>query len=102
MNDRVLEKCRTGIEGVDDITSGGLPKGRPTLVAGTAGCGKTLFPLEFLIRGATQEELNRLLKQEKRRLNTLEQSRQELARQRHADDARAANGNGHQHEKAKG
>jgi circadian clock protein KaiC len=49
-----LEKTPTGISGFDEITFGGLPKGRPTLIAGTAGCGKTLFALEFLIRGATQ------------------------------------------------
>ena len=48
-----LEKTPTGISGFDEITYGGLPKNRPTLVAGTAGCGKTLFSLEFLIRGAT-------------------------------------------------
>ena len=40
--------------GLDEITDGGLPKGRPTLVCGGAGCGKTLFAMEFLIRGATQ------------------------------------------------
>jgi circadian clock protein KaiC len=50
----VLEKAATGIEGFDDITGGGLPKGRPSLVCGTAGCGKTLFGMEFLVRGATQ------------------------------------------------
>src|SRR5690606_39015272 len=49
-----LPKASTGIQGLDDITAGGLPKGRPTLVCGTAGCGKTLFGMEFLVRGATQ------------------------------------------------
>jgi circadian clock protein KaiC len=49
-----LEKTCTGISGLDEITGGGLPKGRPTLICGTAGCGKTLFGMEFLIRGATQ------------------------------------------------
>ena len=49
-----LAKVPTGIEGVDEITGGGLPAGRPTLVCGTAGCGKTLFAMEFLVRGATQ------------------------------------------------
>jgi circadian clock protein KaiC len=49
-----LAKAPTGIDGIDQITGGGLPRGRPTLVCGTAGCGKTLFALEFLIRGATQ------------------------------------------------
>jgi circadian clock protein KaiC len=49
-----LEKCLTGITGFDDITRGGVPRGRPTLVCGSAGCGKSLFATEFLIRGATQ------------------------------------------------
>jgi len=49
-----LEKSPTGIDGFDEITSGGLPKGRPTLVCGAAGCGKTLFAVEFLVRGATE------------------------------------------------
>ncbi len=47
-------KSPTGIQGFDEITSGGLPKGRPTLVCGGAGCGKTLFGMEFIVRGATQ------------------------------------------------
>lgn len=51
---KVLEKVQTGIEGFDDITGGGLPKGRPSLFCGTAGCGKTLFAMEFVVRGATQ------------------------------------------------
>src|SRR5947209_2819095 len=50
----VLPKCPTGIEGLDEITQGGLPQGRPTLVCGSAGCGKTLLAMEFLVRGATQ------------------------------------------------
>jgi circadian clock protein KaiC len=49
-----LEKCPTGIAGLDEITGGGLPKGRPTLVVGSAGSGKTLLGMEFLIRGATE------------------------------------------------
>jgi circadian clock protein KaiC len=49
-----LQKVRTGIEGLDEITDGGLPKGRPTLVCGGAGSGKTLLGMEFLVRGATQ------------------------------------------------
>jgi circadian clock protein KaiC len=49
-----LPKASTGIQGLDEITAGGLPRGRPTLVSGGAGSGKTLFGLEFLIRGATQ------------------------------------------------
>ena len=46
-----LEKCPTGIRGLDDITEGGLPQGRPTLVCGGAGCGKTLLAMEFIVRG---------------------------------------------------
>src|ERR1700690_3380392 len=49
-----LPKCPTGIQGLDEITSGGLPRGRPTLVCGGAGCGKTLLAAEFLVRGAVQ------------------------------------------------
>jgi len=49
-----LSKALTGIQGLDEITAGGLPMGRPTLVCGGAGSGKTLFGLEFLVRGATQ------------------------------------------------
>ena len=49
-----LPKCPTGIQGLDEITSGGLPRGRPTLVCGGAGCGKTLLAAEFLVRGAAQ------------------------------------------------
>src|SRR6202049_1164713 len=51
---KVLPKASTGIQGLDEITGGGLPTGRPTLVSGGAGSGKTLFGLEFLVRGATQ------------------------------------------------
>lgn len=49
-----LEKAPTGISGLDEITRGGLPKGRPTLVCGSAGCGKSLLGIEFLIRGIMQ------------------------------------------------
>ncbi len=49
-----LHKSPTGIQGFDEITGGGLPAGRPSLVCGGAGCGKTLFGLEYLVRGATQ------------------------------------------------
>ena len=49
-----LPKCPTGIHGLDEITGGGLPRGRPTLVCGGPGCGKTLFAAEFLVRGAVQ------------------------------------------------
>jgi circadian clock protein KaiC len=48
-----LPKERTGIPGFDEITRGGLPAGRPTLICGSAGAGKTLFAMEFLVRGAT-------------------------------------------------
>lgn len=47
-----LAKSPTGIKGLDEITNGGLPKGRPTLICGPAGCGKTLLAMEFLVRGA--------------------------------------------------
>src|SRR5215471_5477857 len=49
-----LAKAPSGIQGLDEITGGGLPKGRPSLVCGGPGCGKTLFAMEFLVRGATQ------------------------------------------------
>jgi circadian clock protein KaiC len=49
-----LAKAATGIQGLDEITGGGLPRGRPTLICGSAGCGKTLLAMEFLVRGATQ------------------------------------------------
>jgi circadian clock protein KaiC len=48
-----LPKSPTGISGLDEVTGGGLPQGRPTLVCGPAGCGKTLLALEFLVRGIT-------------------------------------------------
>ncbi len=47
-----LAKSLTGIQGLDELTGGGLPTGRPTLVCGGAGCGKTLLSLEFLVHGA--------------------------------------------------
>ncbi|UOQ76804.1 circadian clock protein KaiC [Hymenobacter sp. 5516J-16] len=49
-----LPKTPTGIDGLDEITEGGLPQGRPTLVCGSAGCGKTLMGVEFLVRGIQQ------------------------------------------------
>ncbi|MGH9868080.1 MAG: circadian clock protein KaiC [Candidatus Polarisedimenticolia bacterium] len=49
-----LPKAPTGIQGLDEITGGGLPRGRPTLVCGGPGCGKTLLAVEFLVRGALQ------------------------------------------------
>ncbi|MCW3071953.1 MAG: KaiC-like protein [Bacteroidetes bacterium] len=48
-----LAKTPTGIDGLDEITDGGLPTGRPTLVCGSAGCGKTLMAVQFLIKGIT-------------------------------------------------
>src|ERR1051325_5760778 len=68
-----LAKSPSGINGLDQITRGGLPSGRTSLVCGGAGCGKTLFAIEFLVKGAllydepgvfvafeeTQEELTR-------------------------------------------
>jgi circadian clock protein KaiC len=52
----LLEKTPSGIEGLDTVTGGGLPRGRPTLVCGSPGCGKTLFGLQFLIDGANRGE----------------------------------------------
>lgn len=49
-----IAKSPTGISGLDEITEGGLPAGRPTLVCGAAGCGKTMLAAEFLVRGATE------------------------------------------------
>ena len=46
-----IPKVSTGIEGLDEITSGGFPKGRPVLICGSAGCGKTLFGVQFLVKG---------------------------------------------------
>ena len=51
---RTLRKAATGISGLDEVTGGGLPAGRTTLVCGPAGCGKTLLAMEFLIRGITE------------------------------------------------
>ena len=51
---KTLPKSPTSIQGFDEITGGGLPKNRTTLVCGGAGCGKTLFAMEFLVRGVTQ------------------------------------------------
>ncbi len=52
----ILEKSSSGITGLDEITEGGLPKGRPTLICGSAGCGKTMFAMQFLINGAENGE----------------------------------------------
>ncbi|HET9954685.1 MAG TPA: circadian clock protein KaiC [Polyangiaceae bacterium] len=54
----VVQKSPTGIDGFDEITNGGLPRGRPTLVCGGAGCGKTLFGMHFLVHGATRYNEN--------------------------------------------
>ena len=54
LKQNTLRKSLTGIRGFDEITFGGLPTGRPTLVCGNAGCGKTLFAMEFIIQGAMQ------------------------------------------------
>jgi circadian clock protein KaiC len=51
---RNLPKALTGVQGLDEITGGGLPRGRPTLICGSAGAGKTLLAMEFLVRGATE------------------------------------------------
>ncbi len=53
---RTIAKVSTGIEGLDEITGGGFPRGRPTLVCGGPGCGKTLLALEFLAHGAEHGE----------------------------------------------
>jgi circadian clock protein KaiC len=50
----VVRKSPTGIRGLDEVTQGGLPRGRPTLLCGSAGCGKTLFGMTFLYNGAVQ------------------------------------------------
>ena len=50
---QLLAKAKTGIHGLDEITDGGLPQGRPTLICGGPGCGKTLMAMEFIVRGAT-------------------------------------------------
>ncbi len=49
-----LRKCPTGISGLDEITYGGLPWGRPTLLCGTPGCGKTVLAMEFIVRGVEE------------------------------------------------
>lgn len=49
----IFPKSQTGIQGLDDITTGGLPKNRPTLILGNTGCGKTIMAMEFLVNGIT-------------------------------------------------
>ncbi len=56
LNKITLKKSSSGIEGLDQITEGGLPKGRPTLICGSAGCGKTMFAMQFLVHGAENNE----------------------------------------------
>jgi len=67
-----LPKAPTGIDGLDEITEGGLPLGRPTLVCGSAGCGKTLMAIEFLVRGVQEFD-------EPGVLMTFEETAEELA-----------------------
>src|SRR5258707_141336 len=50
----VFPKSQTGVDGLDEITGGGFPKGRPTLICGSAGCGKTLMGIQFLVKGITE------------------------------------------------
>src|SRR6187431_1178915 len=69
---RGLAKAPSGISGLDEITRGGLPRGRPTLVCGSAGCGKTLMAMEFAIRGAMEFD-------EPGVIITFEESAEELA-----------------------
>ena len=54
LNLSTLEKTPTGIPGFDEISDGGLPKGRTSIVCGGPGCGKTMFGIEFLVRGALE------------------------------------------------
>src|SRR5262245_20640412 len=51
-----LAKVPTGISGLDEITAGGLPRGRPTLICGAAGWGKTRLAREFLVRGVIDQD----------------------------------------------
>jgi KaiC/GvpD/RAD55 family RecA-like ATPase len=112
---RALPKAATGIQRLDEIAGGGLPRGCPTLVSGGAGCGKTLLGMEFLVRGATEfggpgifmdcEETAEELTQNVRSLGfdldqlsqeqiaaSVMQQRDEMARSRQADDAAATAG----------
>jgi circadian clock protein KaiC len=58
---RALAKAPTGIQGLDEVTNGGLPRGRPTLVCGGAGSGKTLLAASFVVNGAEQFGTQRVL-----------------------------------------
>jgi len=51
-----IAKVSTGIEGLDEVTSGGFPRGRPVLICGSAGCGKTLFGIQFLVKGIVESD----------------------------------------------
>lgn len=53
-SEHTLPRALTGIQGLDEVTGGGLPRGRPTLICGGAGCGKTLLGMQFLVSGATR------------------------------------------------
>src|ERR1035437_713445 len=50
-NNFTFPKCLTGMQGLDEITTGGIPKNRPTLLLGNTGCGKTVMAIEFLVNG---------------------------------------------------
>ena len=50
----LFPKTPSGVNGLDEITQGGFPKGRPVLICGSAGCGKTLFAMQFLVKGITE------------------------------------------------
>jgi circadian clock protein KaiC len=52
----IFPKTPTGIEGLNEITEGGFPKGRPTLICGSAGSGKTVLAIQFLIKGITEDD----------------------------------------------
>ena len=69
-----LAKTLTGIRGLDDLTLGGLPAGRPTLLCGAAGCGKTLFGVTFLVNGATDYGENGVFMSFEERAVDLEQN----------------------------
>lgn len=69
-----LSKTPTGIAGLDDLTLGGLPAGRPTLLCGAAGCGKTLLGVTFLINGARDYEENGVFMSFEERAVDLEQN----------------------------
>lgn len=88
--DQIFPKVASGIRGLDEITFGGLPKGRPTLIAGGPGSGKTLMSMEFLVRGATDykepgifmafEEIAEELAENVASLGTEESRKEEIAK----------------------